>query len=470
MKKTLVALAALAAATGAFAQSGNARAISGSGVAIFGGLDARVNYLTATNAGSLSRLDNSGEYSSRLGFRGMEDIGGGWAAGFWLEAGVGNDDGRGQNSTSNNTNMGQNFSTGAGTITSGATTTSTQLGTPSSSGLNGLQGLTFNRASVVSLLNKGFGEIRVGRDYAPTFWNLTVYDPFGTVGVGSSANVTLGTLNPAGASIAPPGTAKPQIRTSNSVGWLSNDMSGFRVQLQYAFSEVVSNCIGLDVVASGQSTANSCLGAKGDGKYIGGRIQYNSGPISVALATGTTSYSSNITADTIAAMNTSSINWLNAGGNAQFVGEYKATNFGGTYDAGVAKFFVQYGQQVSGGATGATLNTAGTSWSAATESKEAILRHTLLGVTVPQGNMLYKLTYNTGTRTQENVNDRSQSQTALGAVYSLSKRTSLYGTYSYMSASGVGATASQALTSTAVTAASGNVKATGYDIGISHRF
>ena len=433
-------------------------------------MDARVNYLQATNAGTLSRLDNSGEYGSRLGFRGMEDIGGGWAAGFWLEAGVGNDDGRGQNSTSNNTNMGQNFSTGSGTVSTAATAATTQLGTPSSSGLNGLQGLTFNRASVVSLLNKGFGEIRVGRDYAPTFWNLTVYDPFGTLGVGSSLNVTLGTLNPAGASIAPPGTAKPQVRTSNSVGWLSNDMSGLRVQLQYAFSEVPSNCLGLSVVAVGQSNANSCVSASGDGKYIGGRIQYNSGPVSLSAATGTATYSTSISADTITAMNLMSNTWLNAGGNAQFTGDYKVTNFGGAYDAGVAKFFAQYGQQVAGGYTGATLNAAGTTWSAAAATKEATLKHYLLGVTVPQGNMLYKLSYNSGTRTQDGTNDRSQAQLAVGAVYSLSKRTAVYGTYSSLTASGVGATASQALTSSAVTATSGDVKATGYDIGLRHTF
>ncbi|MEY2661205.1 MAG: hypothetical protein RLZZ123_2377, partial [Pseudomonadota bacterium] len=39
MKKSLVALATLAAATGAFAQSPNARAITGSNVEIFGVMD-----------------------------------------------------------------------------------------------------------------------------------------------------------------------------------------------------------------------------------------------------------------------------------------------------------------------------------------------------------------------------------------------------------------------------------------------
>jgi predicted porin len=35
-------------------------------------------------------------------------------------------------------------------------------------------------------LSGGFGEVRLGRDYTPTFWNDTVFDPFGTNGVGTN--------------------------------------------------------------------------------------------------------------------------------------------------------------------------------------------------------------------------------------------------------------------------------------------
>jgi predicted porin len=50
---------------------------------------------------------------------------------------------------------------------------------------------SFTRRSTVSL-SGGFGEVRLGRDYTPTFWNDTVFDPFGTSGVGGSLvnNVT----------------------------------------------------------------------------------------------------------------------------------------------------------------------------------------------------------------------------------------------------------------------------------------
>jgi predicted porin len=42
----------------------------------------------------------------------------------------------------------------------------------------------------------GWGELRLGRDYTPVFWNQTVFDPFGTNGVGSSTNVTHNSAQP----------------------------------------------------------------------------------------------------------------------------------------------------------------------------------------------------------------------------------------------------------------------------------
>ena len=44
----------------------------------------------------------------------------------------------------------------------------------------------WNRRSTVSLFGN-FGEVRLGRDYTPTFWNLTIFDAFGTNGLGSLA-------------------------------------------------------------------------------------------------------------------------------------------------------------------------------------------------------------------------------------------------------------------------------------------
>ena len=478
MKKSLVALATLAAAAGAFAQTPNSQPLAASSVTIFGGLDARINRLSATNAGSLLRLDNSGEYSSRLGFRGMEDLGGGWGAAFWLEAGIGNDDGRGQNSTANSTNMGQNLAVGTGNTAATAagaagTPTGSQLATPTTSGLNGLQGITFNRASTVSLINKDLGELRVGRDYSPTFWNLTQFDPFGTVGVGSMANVALGTLNPAGASIAPPGTAKPQIRTSNSIGWLSANINGFRAQVQTAFSEMPSNCLGIDTVPSGNSTSTSCVAAEGDGKLTAFRLTYANGPLFLGAANSTTKYATTVNAAAFVQSTALGLNGVGAAGNVPFLGDYKVTNFGGSYDFGVAKLWAQTGSQINGAFSTPYTSTGGVPTTPTiTNYAEGKLKYNLLGVTAPMGAWTLKASMTNGTRVADATvtNDRKQKQTAIGAVYAMSKRTSLYGTYSTMTATGLGASASQALTSTAVTATSGDVKATGVDLGISHRF
>jgi predicted porin len=99
MKKSLVALAALAVAGIASAQSS---------VTLFGVLDAAVSGYSNKSENrfgsatvSSTQLSNSGYNASRLGFRGTEDLGGGLAASFWLEAGINNDDGTGAKSGSN---------------------------------------------------------------------------------------------------------------------------------------------------------------------------------------------------------------------------------------------------------------------------------------------------------------------------------------------------------------------------------
>ncbi|MDE1948953.1 MAG: porin [Burkholderiales bacterium] len=139
MKKSLLALAVL----GAFAGAASAQ----SSVTVFGLVDQSIN-----------RIDNGGETvtqvksnqlaSNRLGFRGTEDLGGGLNAGFWIEAGMDNQNGGGA-------------SNGA---------------------------LAFNRRSTVSL-SGAFGEIRIGHDYTPQFWAPVVGDVNGANGLGNGLNI-----------------------------------------------------------------------------------------------------------------------------------------------------------------------------------------------------------------------------------------------------------------------------------------
>ncbi len=264
MKKSLIALAVLAASGAAMAQSS---------VTLFGVVDATYAYGSGSVANK-SQLTNSGYNSSRIGFRGVEDLGGGMSASFWLEAGMANDNG-----------------TGA------ATNTNNQATGGAAPGQNGSQGLTFNRRSTVSL-NGGFGEVRLGRDYTPQFWNLTVFDPFGTNGVGTTQ-----TLN---SSLGGPTT----VRASNAVGYfLPGNLGGFYGQAQYYMGENLNNA------------AN-----KKDGNGLALRVGFANGPINVALAVSETKY---------------------------VAGNIKAVNIGGQYDLGMAKIMAHYNQDdISGGADG----------------------------------------------------------------------------------------------------------------------
>ena len=265
MKKSLIALAVLAAAGSASAQSS---------VTLFGIVDATLQWGRGSVADRF-QLTNSGYNSSRLGFRGVEDLGGGMSASFWLEAGVNNDNG-----------------TGA------ATNTNNQASGGALAGMNGSQGLTFNRRSTVSLSGRGWGEIRLGRDYTPQFWNLTVFDPFGTNGVGTTQTLS---------SII---TGVTSVRASNTIGYfLPANLGGFYGQIQYYTGENASNA-----------------GAtEDDGTGIGLRIGFASGPFNVAFATSRTEYAA---------------------------GDVRQSNIGGQWDFGVAKLMGHISRDENGAVDG----------------------------------------------------------------------------------------------------------------------
>ena len=218
MKKSLLALAAL----GMFAGAASAQ----SSVTLFGIIDAgvaRLTQKTTTGSKSVTGMTNSGLNSSRLGFRGVEDLGGGLRAGFHIEGQIHNDTGEGN----------------AGTA--------------------GSRGFDFQRRSTVSLMG-GFGEIRLGRDYTPTFSNVSAYDPFGTNGVGTSMATSM--LN--GLGIATQGNT----RVNNSIGyWLPGNLGGFIGNVIYSLPENTS-------------------GTRKTNQYFGARLGYAAGPLSVTGAYG----------------------------------------------------------------------------------------------------------------------------------------------------------------------------------------
>jgi predicted porin len=227
MKRTLVALAALAA-TGAFAQSS---------VTLYGTVDATVAYGSGDLA-TKTQLSNSGLNSSELGFKGIEDLGGGLSAGFILAAGIANDNGGGGSLSTNNQTVN-----------------------------NASGGLVFNRRSYLRLMSSSWGELRAGRDYTPVFWSEAIFDPIGVNGVGASRVYIGGSAY----------TGAVAVRASNSLGYLSPNMGGLTVWGQLYMGENLSN------------VANS---SAGNGGAV--RVSYEKGPLSVAAAYGTTNVSNGI--------------------------------------------------------------------------------------------------------------------------------------------------------------------------------
>jgi predicted porin len=220
MKKSLIALAVLGAFSGV--------AMAQSSVKIDGTVDLGVQSVkngSASGGEQQVSMINSGINSSQFRVSGVEDLGGGLRASFNLNSGL----------NANN-----------GTInTLGGTTT----------------GQFWNRRATVSVLG-GFGEIRLGRDYTPTFWNQTLFDPFGTNGIGThlgavgAANSLLGT------------NATTAVRANNAVQYWTPALGGLEVQV---------------MLTPNQGAA----GATGN-KYQGGRVGYSVGPVSLGVSVGQT--------------------------------------------------------------------------------------------------------------------------------------------------------------------------------------
>ncbi|WP_050467793.1 porin [Herbaspirillum chlorophenolicum] len=205
MKKSLLALAVL----GAFAGAAQAQ----SSVTIYGIVDTGVAYIskvqtTGTNTGSKFALNSGVIQGSRIGFKGVEDLGGGLSAVFNLETGFTNDDGG---------------------LQGGDAVTSSNL---------------FRRKSVVGLAG-GFGTVLVGRqtDFADTISAYTAVADFGGLIQNSGSNLN----------------RLQGVRTNNSISYTTNNLSGFTGNLIYGFGET-----------AGKTSAGQSFGI--GGKYENGPL------------------------------------------------------------------------------------------------------------------------------------------------------------------------------------------------------
>ncbi|MCD2512896.1 porin [Comamonas endophytica] len=356
MKKSLIALAVLAASGAAMAQSS---------VTLFGIVDVGVGYVNnATPAGGNKwGLGTSGNATSRIGFRGVEDLGGGLKAGFWLEGEVFGDDGN------------------AG-------------------------GLNFKRRSTVGL-EGNFGEVRLGRDQVAGYNKTSSYDLFGQTGIGQFS----AWRNWDG--IGFPGSASGDengIRANNLISYYTPNFSGFKAGISYGFDEV-----------NGESNA---------GRYAGGNVSYDNGPISVAL----------------------SYDRLETNHAARGLGDRDNVTLGASYNFGVAKII------------GIAQRTEYSYDSGAFGDRR--YNNYALGVAAPVGGAgEVKLQY---ARYDQKATGGEADQLSLGYVHNLSKRTAVYGTVAYLKnkdGSSLGLASKGINTTGAV-----NQKQTGVQVGVRHSF
>ncbi|BAL27353.1 porin [Azoarcus sp. KH32C] len=173
MKKTLVCAALGCAAVPAFAQSSN--------VQIYGIVDAAFVNERNTETGAHGNGIQSGmSRSSRIGFKGTEDLGNGLKATFVLENGVRIDNGNEQHA-----------------------------------------GKAFGRQAFVALASDSYGTLGLGRQYTPEDGFNSFYDPFDHQFSAQASNVMKALL----------------VRADNSVKYTSPVIAGVQATVIYGFGE-----------------------------------------------------------------------------------------------------------------------------------------------------------------------------------------------------------------------------------------
>jgi predicted porin len=230
-----------------------------SSVSVFGLVDVGLRYVKNGDA-SLKTVSTNGAKTTRLGFSAIEDLGGGLKAVAWLEHG---------------------FNPDTGTVSD-----ATRF---------------WNRRATVAL-GGGFGEVRLGRDFSPTYRNYDEYDAFNGNGVGAVDKFfsVLGS------------NADTSTRSDNLVA--------------YFLPPGLGGVYGQAAVAPSEGTAGK--------RYTGGRLGYGRGPFDVSVAYGQTKVTPDAAGDRF----------------------YRVSEIGSFYDFGVVKVLGFYAHLKFGGAKFDVLN------------------------------------------------------------------------------------------------------------------
>ena len=313
MKKSLLALATI----GAFAGAAHAQ----SSVSVYGILDVsygqdQVDQGQVAASAKTTGLADSRNASSRLGFRGVEDLGGGIQAGFVLESGL-------------NIANGAIFNKSNGQTTTAAT--GVNNATSSDSAIFGAA----TRQAFVTLGSKGMGTLLVG-------YKKLLESDF-------NDNFVLGTENTYGSE----GQELNRLGRGNTVSYTSPTFNG--VALSVANTSQVT---GYDLAATdaaskiGVSINQINLSYSTDKLLIQGHAGMGQIDAGTAFTTGSTGLN---------------LSFIGAGSPGN--GTYNTSGVGARYDFGVARLAAVYGKRETGvkdsSATGAQVDTVYSAISAA---------------------------------------------------------------------------------------------------------
>ncbi len=338
MKKSLLAVAAI----GAFASAAQAQ----SSVTVYGILDvgyigsnAREGTVSGGQAQKIqkSAFGQSAEQTSRLGFKGTEDLGGGASAFFTVELGL----------TPQNSEL------------SGGTAEDRTQRTTNASG-----SAVDNRQSFVGVKKNGVGQFAFGRQYTPVFntgaatspgqYNNVVGDVVyagGTSVYASTATLTSGNNNGIGFTN----------RASNALTIQSDRFAGFQVGGMYALNNQNQTEIGTPGVVA--PTTNIGGNTNWNGWGLNGNFTWQKLYVGVAYQSFKTAYTSGVASSaTTVNLNSASVTsgQLTSAGGVYAPAQIsdKQTLVGATYDFGILKAYAQWvGRKVQNDYNTATTGT-----------------------------------------------------------------------------------------------------------------
>ena len=369
MKKSLIALAALAAVGAASAQS----SVTLYGVVDIGYGTRTVENAAGANLSKVTGVNESNNASNRIGFRGTEDLGGGLKANFVIEQGI----------SPTNPELFASRVSGAGQQVTGI----------AGSGL----GTSTNRQAYAGV-SSSIGTFNIGRQYS------IAND------LSSISGYNAGMENIPGHSAHVAGYTGATTTRGNLIMYISPAFAGgFVARASYGAGD------GRETVET--ATVNTGTGTtifKQRTMALG--LKYSNGPLSAA---GTYSTARNEAGNNGApkAATTNVFGASSGGTGGALLGQSRTGRLfqlGGSYDFGVAKLSGTYANGRDGGSETSTNSTK--------------TRAVQVGVTVPFGNIVPFATVGSIKADTDNVGkvvDVRQYQ--VGARYNLSKRSTFYG-------------------------------------------